>query len=307
MVLLYGSLQLGLLYGLLAMGIFISFRVLNIPDLTAEGSFTFGLAVSAAFTVAGRPIFGIFMAICAGAFAGVLTGILQTKLMIHPVLAGILTMGGLYTVNLGVMGNSSNLSLIGSDTIFKMIYTNFTGGNRDFGRILLAGLIAVIILVGFHFFFQTQLGLCIRATGDNEDMVRASSINVDMTKIIALAISNGCIALSGGLIAQYQGFADISSGVGILVVGLASVIIGEVILGKRGVTVGLLSAIVGAVIYRFIIAFAMQSDWFPASALKLVSACIVAVALSLPALRYYMEVYKIKKGVQRNVRDEKCL
>ena len=303
MVLLYGSLQLGFLYGLLAMGIFISFRILNIPDLTAEGSFTFGLAVSAAFTVAGHPILGIFMAIFAGAFAGILTGVLQTKLMIHPVLAGILTMGGLYTVNLGVMGNSSNLSLIGSDTIFKIVYTNLTGGNRDLGRILLAVFAAGAVFGILIFFFQTQLGLCIRATGDNEDMVRASSINVDATKIIALAVSNACTALSGGLIAQYQGFADISSGVGILVVGLASVIIGEVILGKRGVIIGLLSAIVGAVIYRFIIAFAMQSNWFPASALKLVSACIVAAALSLPALRYYMEVAKIKKGAQKHVRD----
>lgn len=307
MVLLYGSLQLGLLYGLLAMGIFISFRILNIPDLTAEGSFTFGLAVSAAFTVAGHPILGIFMAILAGALAGALTGLLQTKLMIHPVLAGILTMGGLYTVNLGVMGNSSNLSLIGSDTVFKMVYTRLTGGNRDLGRILLAVFAVALVLSLLIFFFQTQLGLCIRATGDNEEMVRASSINVDATKIIALAVSNACTALSGGLIAQYQGFADISSGVGILVVGLASVIIGEVILGKRGVMTGFLSAIVGAVIYRFIIAFAMQSDWFPASALKLVSACIVAIALSLPALRYYMEVSKIKKGVQRHVRNEKCL
>lgn len=300
MVLLYGSLQLGFLYGLLAMGIYISFRILNIPDLTAEGSFTFGLAVSAAFTVAGHPVLGIFMAVLAGAAAGVITGVLQTKLMIHPVLAGILTMGGLYTVNLGVMGNSSNLSLIGSDTIFKIVYTRFTGGNRDLGRIGLAVFAVVLVLFLLILFFQTQLGLCIRATGDNEDMVRASSINVDATKVIAIAVSNSCTALSGGLIAQYQGFADISSGVGILVVGLASVIIGEVILGKRGVVVGLLSAIVGAVIYRFIIAYAMQSSWFPASALKLVSACIVAAALSLPAIRYYIEVSKIKKEARKH-------
>lgn len=307
MALVYGSLQLGLLYGLLAMGIYISFRILNIPDLTAEGSFTFGLTVSAACTVAGHPMLGIFMAILAGALAGVITGVLQTKLMIHPVLAGILTMSGLYTINLCVMGSSSNLSLIGSNTVFKMVYTNLTGGNRDFGRILVAVLAVIIIAAVLILFFQTQLGLCIRATGDNEDMVKASSINVDVTKMIAIAVSNACTALSGGLIAQYQGFADISSGVGILVVGLASVIIGEVILGKRNVTVGLLSAVAGAVIYRFIIAFAMQSDWFPASALKLVSACIVAVALSLPAIKYYMEFSKIKKEARKNAGNKEGL
>lgn len=298
MVLFYGSLQLGLLYGLLAMGIYISFRILNVPDLTAEGSFTFGLAVSAAFTALGHPILGVVMAMLAGALAGIVTGLLQTKLMIHPILAGILTMSGLYTVNLCVMGNSSNLSLVGSSTVFKMVYEKLMNGNRELGRLLLSMVIVFLVAVFLSVFFRTQLGLCIRATGDNKDMVRASSINVDFTKIVALAISNVCTALSGGMIAQYQGFADISSGVGILVVGLASVIIGEVVFGKM--KLGLFSAILGAVIYRFIIAIAMQSDWFPASALKLVSACIVTIALSLPAIRHDIDFLKIKKEAKKN-------
>lgn len=298
MTLFYGSLQLGFLYGLLAMGIYITFRILNVPDLTAEGSFTFGLAVSAAFTALGHPILGVIMAMLAGAFAGIVTGLLQTKLMIHPILAGILTMSGLYTVNLCVMGNRSNLSLVGSSTVFKMVYEKLMNGNRELGRLLLSMVIVFLVAFLLSVFFRTQLGLCIRATGDNEEMVRASSINVDFTKIVALAISNVCTALSGGMIAQYQGFADISSGVGILVVGLASVIIGEVVCGKM--KLGLFSAIFGAVIYRFIIAVAMQSDWFPASALKLVSACIVTIALSLPAIRRYMEFFKIKKEAKKN-------
>lgn len=295
MVLVLGSLQLGLIYGLLALGIYITFRILNIPDLTAEGSFTFGLAASAALTIAGHPLLGLLAGMLAGAAAGCITGLLQTKLMIHPVLAGILTMSGLYTVNLFIMGSSSNLSLIGSNTIFKMLYTALPSLEKDYCKLMIAAGAAVIVFFLLRLFFKTHIGLCIRATGDNEDMVRASSIDVHGTKILALAISNACIALSGALIAQYQGFADINSGVGILVVGLASVIIGEVFFGRRGVAAGLVSSIFGSVVYRFIIALATKSNLFPAYALKLVSAFIVAAALSLPALKYYRELSGTKK------------
>ena len=149
-------------------------------------------------------------------------------------------------------------------------------------------------------FFKTHIGLCIRATGDNEAMVSSSSINVDATKIISLAISNGCVGLSGGLLAQYQGFADINSSVGILVVGLASVIIGEVIMGRRGVTIGIISAVIGSIIYRYIIALATASHIFPAFALKLVSAVIVAIALSIPAVKQAIALSKIKKEARKN-------
>ncbi|MEY8351896.1 ABC transporter permease [Lachnospiraceae bacterium 54-53] len=296
MTLLLGSLQLGLIYGLLAIGVFIAFRILNIPDLTAEGSFTFGLAVSARLTLLGHPCLGIAAAVAAGAIAGCFTGVFQTKLFIHPVLAGILTMSGLYSVNLLIMGSSSNLSLIGSNTIFKIMTDALPALTKEGVKILLPLAAAILTAAVMALFFKTRIGLCIRATGNNEDMVRASSIDVDATKILALAAANGCIALSGALIAQYQGFADINSGVGIIVVGLASVIIGELVCRKDGVTAGLLAAVIGSVIYRYMIALALKYSPFPAYALKLVSACIVAVALSIPAMKYQAELRRIKKG-----------
>ncbi len=298
MLLVLGSLQQGFIYALLALGIYIGFRILNIPDLTAEGSFTFGLAVSAVITMAGHPVLALLTAVGAGLLAGCVTGIIQTKLRVHPVLAGVLTMSGLYSINLLVMGKSSNLSLIGSDTVFKLVQS--MGLSAEAAKLLVAALSAVAVLVIIIVFFKTQIGLCIRATGDNEDMVSASSINVDATKILAVAISNGLIALSGALLAQYQGFADINSGVGILVVGLASVIIGEALVGKRGVTAGFISALIGSIVYRFIIAVAINSSIFPAFLLKLVSAVIVACALSLPTIKYHMERHKIKREALKN-------
>ncbi|WP_303864910.1 ABC transporter permease [Alkalibaculum bacchi] len=298
MTLLIGSLQLGLIYGLLALGVYIAFRILSIPDLTADGSFTLGLAVSAVLTVAGHPILGIFAALVAGAVAGTITGLLQTKMKVHPILAGIITMTGLYSINLFIMGVSSNVSLIGNETIFSM------GANAsNITKTLIAAIISVIVFMILMWFFKTQLGLSIRATGNNEDMVRASSINVDRVKIIAIAISNSCVALSGAVLAQYQGFADISSGVGIMVIGLASVIIGEVFLGKRSVTLGFAAAIIGSIVYRFIIALALRSSIFPAYALKLVSAFIVAMALSIPVIKKNMQQRKIIREGRKSAKN----
>ena len=300
MTLFLGSLQLGLLYGILAIGIYISFRILNVPDLTTEGSFTFGLATSAMCAIGGHYILGIFLSIAAGALAGIVTGILQTKCRIHPILSGIIAMSGLYTVNLAVMKNAVNVSLIGKDEIFTVISAALENMSRDAVRCIVSFIFAAVVCLIMIWFFKTHIGLCIRATGDNEAMVSSSSINVDATKIISLAISNGCVGLSGGLLAQYQGFADINSSVGILVVGLASVIIGEVIMGRRGVTIGIISAVIGSIIYRYIIALATASHIFPAFALKLVSAVIVAVALSIPAIKQGIALSKIKKEARRN-------
>lgn len=302
MVLFLGSLQLGLVYGLLGMGLYITFRILNLPDLTAEGSFTFGLAVSAVCTVQGYPILGIFLAIIAGIMAGSVTGLIQTKCGIHPILSGILTMSALYTVNLFIMGSSTNISLIGSNNIFKMV-KEVMGVSSNLSKIIVALLFTMIFCFILILFFKTNLGLSIRATGDNEDMVKASSINVDVQKIIALGISNGLVALCGGILAQYQGFADINSGTGILVVGLASVIIGEVIGGKRGFEIGIIFSILGSIIYRYIIALATRSHIFPAYALKLVSAIIVLAALSIPTIKKQTHLFKIKKEAGRNVRN----
>ena len=300
MTLFLGSLQLGLLYGILAIGIYISFRILNVPDLTTEGSFTFGLATSAMCAIGGHYILGIFLSIAAGALAGIVTGILQTKCRIHPILSGIITMSGLYTVNLAVMKNAVNVSLIGKDEIFTVISAALENMSRDAVRCIVSFIFAAVVCLIMIWFFKTHIGLCIRATGDNEAMVSSSSINVDATKIISLAISNGCVGLSGGLLAQYQRFADINSSVGILVVGLASVIIGEVVMGRRGVTIGIISAVIGSIIYRYIIALATASHIFPAFALKLVSAVIVAVALSIPAIKQGIALSKIKKEARRN-------
>ncbi|ACL19986.1 ABC transporter permease [Desulfitobacterium hafniense] len=298
MTLLLGSVQLGLIYGMLALGIYISFRILNIPDLTADGSFTLGLSVSAVMTLAGHPFLGILLAVAAGAAAGTVTGLLQTKLEIHPILAGIITMSSLYSINLYILGSRSNLSLIGSDSLFSPLA--WLPANKEVLKTLVPFIVCFLCAAALIWFFKTHLGLCIRATGNNEDMVRASSINVDAMKITAIAISNACIGLSGAVLAQYQGYADISSGIGIMVVGLASAIIGEAIFGRRSLTIGLLSAIFGSLIYRFIIAAALKSSIFPAYMLRVVSAVIVVIALSLPVIKKHLELRSMRKQVEQD-------
>jgi putative ABC transport system permease protein len=292
MKLLIGSLQLGLLYGVLALGIYISFRILSIPDLTTEGSFAFGLSVSAAITAAGHPVLAILAAIAAGALAGSVTGLLQTRFRIHPILSGIITMSGLYSINLAVLGGSPNLSLVRAATLFKLIPFLSKNDAMTVIPIVMTLLFLVLIILFFH----THIGMCIRAVGDNEDMVRASSINVNACKVLSFSVSNALVALSGALIAQYQGYADVSSSTGILVVGLASVIIGEAVFGRRSVTLGFISAVVGSLVYRYIIALATRYSPLPAYMLKLVSAVIVALALAIPALRQNMKEARQKQG-----------
>ena len=299
MTLFIGSLQLGLIYGFLAIGIYISFRIMNIPDLTAEGSFTFGLVVAAVFADLGHPILGIVLALAAGALAGVVTGALNVYLRIPAILAGILTMSGLYSVNLLTMDSKANLTLIGVDTIFSLTAPIF-GGDLDLAKTLVNLVLVARAVFLIYTFFKTRIGLSIRATGDNEYMVRASSINIGVTKILALALSNAIIALSGGILAQYQQFADISSGVGMLVVGLASVIIGEAFLGQRGILCGLCAAVLGSIIYRLLIALAYQTNIFPSAAFRLISAVIVTIALAIPAIKQLLDMQRKRK---ENLRD----
>lgn len=294
MTLFIGSLQLGLIYGFLAIGIYISFRIMNIPDLTAEGSFTFGLVVSAVCADAGHPLLGIGLALIAGAVAGVVTGALNVYLRIPAILAGILTMSGLYSINLLTMDSKSNLTLIGTDTIFSLIAPIF-GNDLDMAKTLVNVILVALTIFLIYTFFKTRIGLSIRATGDNEYMVRASSINISVTKILALALSNAIIALSGGILAQYQQFADISSGVGMLVVGLASVIIGEAFLGQRGILCGLCAAVLGSIIYRLLIALAYQTNIFPSAAFRLLSAVIVTIALAIPAIKQLIDMSRKRK------------
>jgi len=293
MDLIIGTLQQGVLFGLLAIGIYISFKVLNIPDLTAEGSFTFGLVVSAMVAVSGHPVLGIAAGAAAGFAAGIITGLLQTKCGIHPVLAGILTMSALYSTNTWVLGEKPSVTLIGYKTIFSIVSDAFACEDST-SKIIVIVFLTALVCAAFIFFFRTRLGLSIRAAGNNETMVRASSINVDAVKIFAIAVSNCCIGLCGAVYAQYQRFADINTGAGMLVVGLASVIIGEVLNIRKSLTAGLVLVIAGSFVYRAIIAVATYYDVFPAYMLKFVAAVIVAAALTVPAVKSALSLKKAK-------------
>lgn len=277
------AILLGLEYALLAVGVFITFRVLDIPDLTVDGSFVFGMAVSAVFCSQGQAELALLMGALAGAVAGAVTGFLITHAKINPLLAGIITMTGLYTINITVLGGP-NLTLLNSTKVFTDLQAVFPALDPTAAKFIVILVVTLGITALLAVFFRTELGLSVRATGDNETMVRASSIGTSSIKIGALALSNALVGLSGALLAQYQGFADISSGAGMIVVGLASVIIGELIGGKRGVTAGLFCAIGGSIIYRVILAFVL-SGTSSANAVKLVSACIVGIFLAVPAIK----------------------
>ena len=278
------ALQEGLLYGLLALGVYISLRVLDIPDLTTEGSFGFGSALAAVLAAGGHTYLSLPIAFLGGMAAGLITGLLQTKLQVHPVLAGIITMSGLYSVNLIVRGGP-NLS-IGAANLFKQFYKalHLTGDQRKVAGALLALAICLVVTLLLIVFFKTHVGLCIRATGDNQDMVRASSINTAFTITVGLCVSNAMTSLSGAVLAQYQKSADINLGTGMVVIGLASLIIGETLFGRGGMWVKAAAAVAGSVIYRFIIALALRAN-VPSECLKLISAVIVALAIAAPALK----------------------
>lgn len=272
----------GLLWSLLAIGVYITFRVLDIADLTVEGSFPLGAAVATSLLVAGwSPIPAIIMASFAGMLSGVVTGILCTKLKIPALLAGILTMIALYSVNLRVMGKA-NLSLLQTDTIFTSYAIS---GMTPAEMILIIGAIVVILVsVGCYVFFGTEIGAAIRATGCNPNMIRANGINTDVTIILGLLLSNALVAVSGALVAQSNGFADVGMGVGTIVIGLASVIIGEVLFGTRSFKNCLISVILGSIVYRAVIAIVLQMG-MPPNDLKLFTAILVAAALSMPLIQ----------------------
>ena len=278
---IFSALELGFIYALVALALFLSFRVLNIADMTTDGAFTLGCAVSATFSVAGHPLLGIPAAMLAGACAGGVTAFLQTKLNIPSILAGIITNTGLYTVNLAVMGFSSNVNMMRADTLFSLLQPVL---GKTFGKIIPVALIALLTGLLLALFLKTRIGLSIRATGDNPDMVRASSINTGFTVTVGLCISNSLTALSGAVLAQYQKTADINLGTGMVIIGLASLIIGETLMPKGKTWVKILGAVAGSVVYRFIIAIALRLD-LPSECLKLISAVIVALAIGLPAIQ----------------------
>ena len=298
MNLLIGALTLGLVFSLLALGVYVSFRIFDVPDITAEGSITLGGAVAAALIMQGAgPVEATLAAVLAGCVAGGATGTMATKLGIQPLLAGILSMTALYSVNLRVMGRS-NIPIVQETTLATYA--------EDFGRWILGAqksievlgwqvatrdasillsIFALVLLIGIvlNWFFQTEIGSAMRASGSNPQMISALGVSVDRLTIIGLAISNGLIALSGALLAQVQGFADVQMGIGIIALGLASVIIGEALVGSASLGIMFCGAVMGSLLFRLLVSIALRAGLNP-NDLKLITALFVLAALTGPTL-----------------------
>ena len=289
------ALELGFQYALVAMALFLSYRVLDIADLTTDGCFVLGCAVSVTLTAAGHPFLAIPAAMLAGACAGFVTAFLQTKLGVPSILAGIVTNTGLYTVNLLALGWKANQSLLKQETLFTLL--SGTGFGGEWSAVLLSGAITVLMGVLLVLFLNTRLGLSIRATGDNRDMVRASSINPTFTITIGLCIANALTGLSGAVVGQAQKSADINSGTGIVVIGLACLIIGETVVGRGGMLRGAVAVILGSLVYRFVYALVLRSP-IPIGCLKLVTAIVVALAIAAPTLRQWAALQSRKRRSQ---------
>ena len=280
----------GLLWAIMALGVFLTFRVLDIADLSVEGTFPLGAAVAATLIDAGHSVwFAMLIALIAGCIGGTVTALLTTKLKIPALLSGILTMIGLYSVNLMIMGKA-NVPLLRAETVFTLTEDLF--GVSSVVATLIVGLIATTVVGAImYWFFGTVLGTAIRATGCNPQMARAQGINTNVMVILGLLISNGLVALSGALVAQSNGFADVGMGTGTIVIGLASVIIGEVLFGTRSFKNWLISVVLGSVVYRAVIAIVLELG-MPPNDLKLFTAVLVAIALSLPLIKNKFAIMK---------------
>jgi len=276
------ALELGFIYALVALALFISFSILNIADLSTDGCFTLGCAVCASVTLAGHPVLGLLAAMAAGVCSGFVTAFLQTRLGIQSILAGIIVNTGLYTINIAVMGFASNLNLFACDSVFTWAKDAIGG---TWYKLIVAAVIVALVGVLISLFLNTRLGLSIRATGDNPDMVRASSINTGMMITIGLCVANALTGLSGGLLAQYQKSCDINLGTGMVTIGKGSML-------KR-----VIGVILGSCLYRFIVAVALRLN-VPAECLKLVSSIIVAVAIAFPYLKKQAVFYRQKRAAK---------
>lgn len=276
-----GALEQGLIYAILTMGLFISFRILNMADMTADGSYVSGMAVSVMLCSIDQYILAIPLAFLVGGIGGIITGVLNTKFKISSILSGILVMTGLYSINLRIMGGKPNISLLNKETIFTIFEKIIS---NPFSKIIL--LLIIVFLIGFilNTFLKTQVGLSLIATGDNEDMVKASSINVDFMKVMGLFLANALVGLSGGIYAQYMKFSDISGGTGMMVTGVASIVVGETLFSFEKRSLKIISVIFGAIIYRVLLALAMNFG-LTASDLRLVSALLVIVVISAPIVK----------------------
>lgn len=285
MELILSTVAQGLLWAVLAIGLFITFRILDVADLSIEGTYPLGGAI-AVMTISGggSPLLAILFAFLGGCAAGAVTGFLHTKLKIPALLAGILTMIGLYSINLRIMGRATT-SILGEETV----YTFFESSMSKVSATLVVGLLATLVVWFFcYIFFGTELGAAIRATGDNPQMIRAQGINTDITVILGLIISNGFVGITGALLSQSNGYADVNMGTGVLVTGLASIIIGEVLFGTRSFKNWLISVVLGSIVYRAVVAFVLWLGMNP-NDLKLLTAVIVAVALALPLIKSKMQ------------------
>lgn len=280
--LIIGTLAQGLLWSMLAIGVFITFRILDIADLTVEGSFPMGAAISSILLINGfNPIVSILIAAIGGMIAGAITGFIHTKLKIPALLAGILTMIALYSVNLHIMGKA-NVPLLRIDTVYTII--DKMGIAHTWTLAIVGLVVAIVSCILLVWFFGTEIGAALRATGVNQQMIRAQGVNTDTMIVLGLLISNGFVAISGALIAQGNGFADVGMGIGTIVIGLASVIIGEVIFGTKSFIRSLIAVVLGSVVYRIVIAVVLYLG-MPPNDLKLFTAILVAIALSLPTLK----------------------
>ena len=290
----------GVLCALLAIGVFLTFRILDIADLTAEGSFPLGAGIAAVSITNGlSPIVACLLGFLGGAAAGLVSGLLHTKLKIPALLAGIITMTGLYSITSRIMG-APNLSLLGQKNVFT--WAESLGVSKE-NAVLIAGLlVALIVVTLLVLFLRTETGLAIRATGDNLAMSEANCINTDTMKIIWYMISNGCIALSGSLLAQNNGFADLNSGIGTIVIGLASIIIAEVLFRNQPLLLRLLTIILGAVIYRFILALVFELNVQPSDS-KLASALVLVICLSFPQIQQKLKLPKRTKAKGGSIND----
>jgi putative tryptophan/tyrosine transport system permease protein len=281
------AVELGLIYAIMALGVYLTFRILNFPDLTVDGSFTTGAAVASIMIINGfSPVVSTIAAFGAGLVAGWITGILHTKGKINGLLAGILTMIALYSINLRIMGRA-NLPLLREETLITPL--------RDAGllgtamAVVVFSLFALAVKFVIDWFLHTDIGLAMQATGDNEEMIRSFGVSTDRMKILGLALSNGLVGLCGALIAQYQGFADIGMGIGLILAGLASVIIGQAIFGSRLIIIASLAVVLGSVLYRVVIQLALQAGLNP-NDMKLISAVLVVIALVLPQWKFFKRI-----------------
>ena len=277
-----GAIAQGLLWAVMAIGVYITYRILDIADLTAEGCFTLGAGITCKFITSGfNPFVSTLFALLGGLLAGLCTGLLHTKLKIPALLAGILTMTGLWSVNLRVMGKS-NIPLLRETSIITMLEN--TGLSKNYAAIIAGLVLTVIVVLFLWWFFSTEIGYSLRATGNNKNMIRANGVNTDNATILGIMLGNGLIALSASLVAQFNSFSDIQMGVGTIVIGLASVIIGEVVFGNRTVLRSLIAVALGSVLYRIIIAIVLKLG-LRADDMKLISSILLAVALCFPAVR----------------------